>query len=397
MRLGDNAERKTFLKAFIPILFTLLILEGCFLAFFYNLSAKNVKEQIGSKAFAIGNIVALLIEQDIESYKDFAKNLDTTSDYYLRMNDAFDKILHASGERIVYIDTSIRHSDNELMYLFDGFRDDSTATYVPPGKVEELSSAGKKAYDLKQPYLGDFGSNKGLGYGDLLSAYIPVHDTQGDFVGMVTVQATRVKYKETLEGLYLFALVSLAVSGIIISLILGYSLGYIKHTFAIDSLTGLPNRSELLRTLKRHQGNLKKQQGESIVFMTDLDFFKKVNDTYGHPFGDIVLRRVAQVINSNLRRSDSLVRYGGEEFAGCLAHTTMAEADEVLWRMNQAVASRPIFNEESNKEIYVTVSIGYAILSSDGSPTAALSNADKALYEAKKTRNNVVGYGEQSS
>ena len=131
--------------------------------------------------------------------------------------------------------------------------------------------------------------------------------------------------------------------------------------------------------------------------MTDLDFFKKVNDTYGHPFGDIVLRRVAQIINSNLRRSDSLVRYGGEEFAGCLAHATMAEAGEVLRRMNQAVASRPIFNEELSKEIYVTVSIGYAPLASDGSPTEALANADKALYEAKKTRNCVMGYGEHSS
>lgn len=397
MKLGDNAERKTFLKAFIPILITLLILEGCFLAFFYNLSAKNVKEQIASKAFAIGNIVALLVERDIESYKNFAKTLDTTSDYYLQMNDTFDKMLQASGERIVYIDTSIRHSDNELMYVFDGFRDGSTATHVPPGKVEELSIAGKKTYDLKQPYLGDFGSNTGVEYGNLLSAYVPIRDTQGDFVGMATVQATRAKYKETLESLYLFALVSLAVSGIIISLILGYSLGYIKHAFAIDSLTGLPNRSELLRTLKRHQGNLKKLQGESVVFMTDLDFFKKVNDTYGHPFGYIVLRRVAQVINRNLRRSDSLVRYGGEEFAGCLAHATMAEAGEVLRRMNQAVASRPIFNEELSKEIYVTVSIGYAPLASDGSPTEALANADKALYEAKKTRNCVMGYGEQSS
>lgn len=397
MESDQSAERTTFLKAFIPILVTLLILEGCFIIFCYSLSAKNVKEQIGSKVLALGSLVAIFIEEDIEGYQGFIKNLDTTSDYYLRMNKAFGRILQASGEQVVYIDTSVRHSDSEIMYVFDGFRDDSVSVFVPPGTVDYLSSAGQEAYNRKEAYLGDFGTNVDPNYGDLLSAYVPVHTPSGDFVGMVTVQATYAKYQETLKSLYLFAIVSLALSGILISLTLGYALGYIKHTFSIDDLTGLPNRNHLLRTLKRQQRNLKKHSLTSVVFMTDLDFFKKVNDTYGHPFGDIVLRRVVQIINGNLRRSDSLVRYGGEEFAGCLSSTTLEEADEILWRMNRAVENTAIFNEELGKNIQVTISIGYALATSSISPADALSNADKALYEAKKTRNCVVSYQEETS
>lgn len=392
MELGNRAERNTFLKAFIPILITVLILEGCFIIFFYSLSAKNVKDQLGSKAFAIGNIVALFIEEDIDSYQQFIKTLDTTSEYYQRMNSAFDKILQASGERIAYIDTNVRHSDTELMYVFDGFKDSSVATHVPPGTIESLSTAGLEAYKRQEAYLGDFGSNKDPIYGNLLSAYVPVHDDNGNFVGMVTVQATYDKYQKILENLYLFAIVSLAISGIIISLILGYSLGYIKHAFSIDALTGLPNRNDLLRVLKRQQKSFKKNDSTTVVFMTDLDFFKNINDSYGHLFGDIVLRRVAQILNSNLRRCDYLARYGGEEFAGCLSLTSMTEAGEVLWRMNRAVQNTAIYNEEFGEDIYITISIGYAVLTSDNTPVTALIDADRALYEAKKTRNSVVAY-----
>lgn len=384
---------------------TLLLLEACFIVFFYSLSAKNVKEQIGAKALAIGSMVALFIEEDIDGYQNFIKTLDTTSDYYLRMNTVFDKILQASGERIVYIDTSVRYSDTELMYIFDGFKDDRVSTFVPPGKVDSLSSAGLEAYNRQEAYLGDFGSNVDSSYGtngdsnygDLLSAYVPVRTAHGDFVGMVTVQATRAKYDETLKDIYLFAIVNLVLSGIIISLILGYSMGYIKHSFSIDALTGLPNRNALLRTLKRQQKSFKRRLPVSVVFMTDLDCFKKVNDTYGHLFGDIVLRRVAQILLGNLRGLDILARYGGEEFAGCLFLMTIGEADEILWRMNRAVENTAIFNEELGKDIHVTISIGYALVTSNISPSTALSNADKALYEAKKTRNCVVGYDEKTS
>lgn len=264
MKLRETAEVSIFLKAFIPILITILLLEACFIVFFYSFSAKNVKEQLGSKALAIGGIVAILIEDDIDGYKNFIKTLDTTSEYYLRLNTAFSKILKASGERIAYIDTSIRHSDDEIMYVFDGISDETFDFFVAPGLVDSLSEAGKKAYDLQEPFLGDFGTNVDEVYGDLLSAYVPIRDKEGNFVGMVTVQSTKAKYHATLEGLYLFAFVSLAISAIIISLILGYSLGYIQHTFSIDSLTGLHNRSDLMKHLKRDQIQVKKQ-GLSVV------------------------------------------------------------------------------------------------------------------------------------
>lgn len=126
--------------------------------------------------------------------------------------------------------------------------------------------------------------------------------------------------------------------------------------------------------------------------MVDLDHFKSVNDTYGHPFGDIVLKRTAQVLYANLRKSDRLVRFGGEEFVGSLANVTLDKATDILERMRRAVEITPIFNDDLGKDIHVTVSIGYAVLANSQTAAMSLANADKALYKAKKARNTICAY-----
>lgn len=387
-----SRERSVFLRAFIPILVTILILEACFIVFFYFLSAKNVKDQLGSKAMAIASAVSVLIEQDIDNYKQFVATLDRTSDYYIRMNKAFDKILRTSGDQIVYLDTTVRHSEAEFMYIFDGYFDESSPFFVPPGTVDTLRPGGRIAYEQEKPYIAPFGSNSTSKWGNLLSAYVPIRDGNGDFLGMVTVQATEEKYQDIMDRLYLFAVISLAFSSIIISLILGYALGYIQSTFSIDNLTGLHTRSALTKMLKQQQGILNKEKRTVVVFMADLDHFKRINDTYGHSFGDLVLNHVAGILQSSLRKSDCLVRYGGEEFAGCLPNTEMAAAEEIMHRMCKAVENTAIYNEELGKHIHITISIGYTMMTAGQSPATVINNADKALYEAKKERNRVVFY-----
>lgn len=156
-----------------------------------------------------------------------------------------------------------------------------------------------------------------------------------------------------------------------------------------DGLTGLFNhrrfhevlQAELLRAL-RH----KRPMG---VLMVDVDFFKKVNDTLGHPAGDELLRRLADVLSRDLRQTDLIARYGGEEFAVVLPETTKAEATQVAERMRVAVEAK--LNGTDQWKQKITVSIGIATFPEDGtSGEALLEAADQAMYLAKRSGRNRV-------
>ena len=120
----------------------------------------------------------------------------------------------------------------------------------------------------------------------------------------------------------------------------------------------------------------------------DIDFFKKVNDTYGHAAGDEVLREVAARIKTHLRESDIPSRYGGEEFAVLLPYTHIEEAKIVGERLRKAVESKPV--ELDNQTINVTISMGLAEYNRKESGEELFERADKALYEAKTSGRNRV-------
>ncbi|HTJ40488.1 MAG TPA: diguanylate cyclase [Kofleriaceae bacterium] len=161
-----------------------------------------------------------------------------------------------------------------------------------------------------------------------------------------------------------------------------------------DGLTGLTNHrafqerfGELLDRAERH--GLR-----AAVLLCDVDHFKKVNDTYGHPVGDEVLRRVARVLQEVARKIDITARYGGEEFAVILDNADLVQARAVGERVRKEVGNLVI---ESDKGPFkVTMSIGVAAFPGDGKDRATLiEHADHALYHAKHSgRNQVVTYPE---
>lgn len=134
--------------------------------------------------------------------------------------------------------------------------------------------------------------------------------------------------------------------------------------------------------------------------MTDIDFFKSVNDTYGHAAGDLVLKTVSRIIKLQLRDYDIAGRYGGEEFAVLLPFTKLEEAKMVAERLRKAVENKKIdiskINTESpQKNISVTISLGVAEYNNGDSEDTLLQNADKALYKAKESgRNRVEEYAQ---
>ncbi len=150
-----------------------------------------------------------------------------------------------------------------------------------------------------------------------------------------------------------------------------------------DALTGLPNRRTFESELRRRVGLSKRRGLGFTLAMVDLDHFKAVNDSFGHPEGDAVLRRAGEAIRLSLRGSDRIFRLGGEEFALLLETTDDAGVDDLLNRAREAVKALGV---EPTPGTRTSASIGWAVYPDDADDRAELMDrADKALYLAKES------------
>ncbi len=164
-----------------------------------------------------------------------------------------------------------------------------------------------------------------------------------------------------------------------------------------DELTGLYNRREMNRLLDEDVDRFNRYGRPVSLVMLDIDRFKRVNDTYGHPVGDQVLVQLSRIIRDTVRTVDRSIRYGGEEFAIILPETHEAEANKVAERLRVNVAENAFdceLEDGTHKQISVTISLGLAEIPQDVvTQKALLVAADQALYAAKQGgRNQTVLY-----
>ncbi len=160
-----------------------------------------------------------------------------------------------------------------------------------------------------------------------------------------------------------------------------------------DSLTGLYNRRYLTAHLEGLMARAAAGADGPALLALDIDLFKTINDTYGHPGGDVVLCEISQRIARNVRPFDLVARYGGEEFVVVMPETPMAVAAAVAERLRHAIADDLFVSPDLPQRVPVTISIGVAATLPGGDDTSAalLKRADDALYTAKRTgRNRVV-------
>lgn len=157
-----------------------------------------------------------------------------------------------------------------------------------------------------------------------------------------------------------------------------------------DELTGAGNRRQFTQTLSQMSALAERKRHTYTLVMLDLDYFKKVNDRYGHPAGDEVLRRFSSLVLTLKRETDYFFRYGGEEFALILADTTPVEATVLIERIREKMAEIA-FTVPAMDPFYVTFSAGSAEYRVN--ETTVLAEADQALYKAKRNgRNQTVVY-----
>ena len=155
-----------------------------------------------------------------------------------------------------------------------------------------------------------------------------------------------------------------------------------------DPLTGAGNRIALNNTLHREIELAKRYEQSMAILMIDLDRFKSINDTFGHTCGDEILKQLVKTMKEEIRGSDVIFRYGGEEFVVLLNSTDLEKATYIAERLRERIANLDL--QHKGETIPTSVSIGLSILNPEDTVTRLLERADFAMYAAKNDGRNKV-------
>ncbi|WP_417683951.1 GGDEF domain-containing protein [Roseibium sp.] len=165
----------------------------------------------------------------------------------------------------------------------------------------------------------------------------------------------------------------------------------IRYESLTDELTTLNNRKHFDSTIERTVAQAQESETSFALLLTDIDHFKKFNDTFGHQTGDQVLRLVALSVKQNVKSHDVPCRYGGEEFAIILPQSGLEEAAEISEKIRLAVMSKELVKRSTGENLgRITISIGISTFKPGDTAHSLIARADEALYAAKHSgRNNV--------
>jgi diguanylate cyclase len=158
-----------------------------------------------------------------------------------------------------------------------------------------------------------------------------------------------------------------------------------------DALTGIGNRKSFDLRLKHCMQEAMEQGSELTLLLMDIDHFKNFNDTYGHQFGDLVLKLVAKTMVEGIKGRDQAARYGGEEFAILLPNTSLDDAAIVAEHLRETIGRKAIINRDTRQNLgAVTISVGVSAYRLGEPPYVFIERADAALYRAKQSGRNRV-------
>ncbi len=182
--------------------------------------------------------------------------------------------------------------------------------------------------------------------------------------------------------------VSLILQGCATALSKQIQMENLKDAAVVDPLTGCYNRREFENQINRHSATASRHGQPLSLFMFDLDYFKKINDTHGHLGGDLVLKEISLLVRDNMRTGDVLARYGGEEFIAILPETDKTKAMELADRLRAKIAAMRI--PHNGTTIRVTASFGVSEYTPNTDMNKIIQDADTMLYKAKVNGRNRV-------
>lgn len=260
----------------------------------------------------------------------------------------------------------ISYDNQENIHHMEGLSTFATKILTSPSTSIVYEKDGKKKY-LNSRFVPEF------------DWYLIVEQQQDE---------AELRIQNTLVTNLAVGLIISIVIIILVNLIIASYQRKLEAMATTDKLTGVANRHLFTMLFQQAYSQSRRSNSHLSAIMCDIDYFKQVNDSYGHPAGDVVLKTMAQTIKHSLRESDILFRWGGEEFLVILPESDLEMARQVAEKIRQQVENQEVMF--SRQSISVTISLGVATLSATESRENLLARADQALYAAKEMGRNRV-------
>lgn len=281
----------------------------------------------------------------------------------------------------------VRFPEKNTVEHLINFPVDGSSDYFSPGTIEAVVGGSLYAQDTDGYHVWT-SDNRGR----LMVGWVPIVQRGGRigqlivFMDVNDVQGTITTINMTVD-LVMLLLVFLA--GV---LTYKFAAGFEKVAVT-DGLMGIYNRKYFNQRLEQEVARSKRYAQLTSLVMMDIDFFKRINDTYGHATGDITLKNLAKWVSDSIRSTDVVCRYGGEEIGVILTHTGIAGAQEFAERLRLKISQQYVKDPGEGVEFRVTVSMGVAQWEKGLEYIDLVKRADAALYHSKHTgRNRVTIY-----
>ncbi|MEG6523264.1 GGDEF domain-containing protein [Desulfotomaculum sp. 1211_IL3151] len=396
-----TSPQKIFLVSFLSMTIAMATLAYATYQACYNILVKD----LGLRAQFTAQVAANLVEVDQELVQEML-GLDILSSRNhieaLEFKRKVEPLLRYNDIKYIYVET--RLTGNQIKYFVNP--DEEKIFNEPPGTPMEyfyvLTSRDERAYSNRDRYdvgnairekahngrIPTYGLPASGKWGSVITGYQPIYDSKHRFVGLLGVDIAGDYFDQSIWYVKNIIMVSFGIIVMLGGVILYQASKTLSKPMYMDQLTKLFNR-EYLKTRLESEISRSRRSGRPLsLLMLDIDYFKSVNDRYGHQNGDIVLKKISEVILISIREEDIACRYGGEEIAVILPDIGLSEATIVAERLCKTIETTCFFVDHQEEPLHTTTSIGVAQWSEHDTMDSLIKKADDALYRAKKNGRN---------
>lgn len=270
------------------------------------------------------------------------------------------------------------------MQIFYVLTSENESSYTERDRYDVSDYLRERAYAEKRPTYDSFFNSK---WGNLMTGYAPLYD-ENQFIGFLGVDISSKTFIKSMEHIRYIIIVSFGILVLLGGIFLYRVAHFLSKPMFKDGLTELFNHKYMKDRLTEEINRSRRYKRSLSILMLDLDFFKRVNDEYGHLAGDYILKKVSDLVRVGLREEDIACRYGGEELLIILPETGLKEAIAVAERLRCSIENTCFLLPGINTPVQVTASLGIAELTDEDTMDSLLKKADKALYLAKSSGRN---------
>jgi diguanylate cyclase (GGDEF)-like protein len=373
--------------------------------FIYQNTKSIIVDELGKSAISIAATISEFAEINLEKYLSIPNSSfenseaavprenDGRESFENQLTDIFADLMQATGAQSIYIEKKL--SDENKGYLFyEGYPDKSRHLISNKLTQDELI-AFNNGILVPSSVLND------ETVGEYIAGYAPIKNPFDNIVvGIVVVEFSLNHVQKITDGLKHILFFSFGVIILLTAAVVSLLLKSRQKYYEKDCLTQLCNKNYFEKRLKMHVLLSRETHKPLSLIMIDIDYFKAINDHFGHPAGDTVLKSVSETIRAQTRDTDLCARYGGDEFVVLLNNSDAAQADAIAERILQKTAVFDHLLEYTvehsadypaeHPRLFVTLSVGVAQLEDNMNPEDLMEAADQAMYISKNTGKNKV-------